>query len=96
MERQTQVGITLLVPPVFSWLLVILVLNDDPVGLYIAGRLPSVVIDIGYLVGGLIFPSAALVVAINGLVKKQDQRFNIAVLILGVIFFIATLIPIFS
>ena len=95
MERQTQVGITLLVPPVLSWLLLILVVNDDPVGLYIAGRLSPIVLDIIYLVGGLIFPSSALVVAINGLVKKQDKRFNISVVVLAALFFLATLIPVF-
>lgn len=96
MERQTQVGITLLIPPVFSWLLVILALNNDPVGLYIIGRLPPVLLDIGYFVGGLVFPSAALVVAVNGLTKKQDQRFNTAVVVLAATFFIATLVPIFA
>jgi hypothetical protein len=91
-QNQTKTGILLLIPPFLVWTLVLLVLFEDPTGLYVIENVSPNILDIGFFVGGLIFPLTSTAVGANGLWNKQDKAFNIGIIVVSILFLFSTLI----
>lgn len=96
MQNQTKTGILLLIPPFLVWTLVLLVLFEDPTGLYVIENVSPNILDIGFFVGGLIFPLTSIAVGTNGLWNKQDKAFNIGIIVVSILFLFSTLIITFG
>ena len=96
MQNQTKTGIILLIPPFLVWTLVLLVLFEDPTGLYVIENVSPNILDIGFFVGGLIFPLTSIAVGANGLWNKQDKAYNIGIIVVSILFLFSTLIITFG
>jgi len=95
-QNQTKTGILLLIPPFLVWTLVLLALFEDPTVLYVINNVSPYILDIGFFVGGLIFPLTSIAVGANGLWNKQDKAFNIGIIVVSILFLFSTLIITFG
>jgi len=96
LQNQTKTGIILLIPPFLVWTLVLVALFEDPTGLYVIQNVSPNILDIGFFVGGLIFPLTSIAVGANGLWNKQDKAFNIGIIVVSILFLFSTLIITFG
>lgn len=96
MQNQTKTGILLLIPPFLVWTLVLVALFEDPTGLYVIENVSPNILDIGFYVGGLIFPLTSIAVGANGLWNKQDKAYNIGIIVVSILFLFSTLIITFG
>ena len=96
MQSQTKLGLLLLIPPVFLWILVLTALFDQPIAYIFIERIDPPLLDTLYFVSGMIFPAAGFVVGVNNLWKKQEAKYNIWIVIISILFFVSTILAAFG
>lgn len=78
--NQAKIGAFLLFPPTVLWLLIILFMFDNTLANYFFASINLQILDFLFYIAGLIFPAAALVVGIGGVLQKQQKSYNFIVI----------------
>ena len=85
MRDHTKLGIGLLVPPVVLWFFTLLFFFDQKLGIYVLDRISPTSQNMILFIAGLIFPSAAILVGVSGILEERDKNVNIAIVVTGCI-----------
>lgn len=82
-NNQAKIGAYLLFPPTVLWLLIILFTLDNTLATYIFDSINRQVLDFVFIIAGMIFPAAALVVGIGGVFQKLQKLYNYIIIALS-------------
>lgn len=80
MNNHSKLGSYLLFPPAILWLLVVLFMIDNTLAQYFFSSINLQVMDFIFLIAGLVFPAAALVVGIRGVLIRQQKAYNYGII----------------
>ncbi len=83
MNGPTKIGIYLLFPPLLLWALIILFVFDSALAQYLISRMNLQIMDMLFFIAGLVFPGAAFVAGVRGLMMKVDRTPNIVIILIS-------------
>ena len=74
MNNQNRIGSFLLFPPVVLWIVIVMFMFDNTLAQYFFSRMNMQVLDFVFFIAGLVFPAAALVVGVRGVLVAKKKR----------------------
>lgn len=79
-NNQAKIGVYLLFPPTVLWLIIVLFTLDNTLATYFFTSINEQVMNFIFFIAGMIFPAAALVVGVGGVVHKQQKTYNLIII----------------